>query len=112
MRIEGMKKKLKLHLSPLQEKRFFRIVAVLLTASLAWLVFAPQSGVLALLQQRSKMKTLQHKTLLLERSNKELEKEIDRLRTDPAYLEEVARREHGLLKKNEIIYDFSPQKKN
>lgn len=106
-----MKRKLKLYLSPLQEKRYYRIVAVLLTASLAWLVFAPQSGVLALLQKRAKMKSLQHKTLLLERSNKELEQEINRLRTDSAYLEEVARREHGLLKKNEIIYDFSQQKK-
>lgn len=106
-----MKRKLKLYLSPLQEKRFYRIVAVLLTASLAWLILAPQSGVLALLQKRAKMKSLQHKTLLLERSNKELEQEINRLRTDPAYLEEVARREHGLLKKNEIIYDFSQQKK-
>jgi cell division protein FtsB len=111
MRSEGMKRKLKLYLSPLQEKRFYRIVAVLLTASLAWLVFAPQSGVLALLQKRTKIKTLENKTLLLERSNKDLEQEINRLRTDPAYLEEVARREHGLLKKNEIIYDFSPQKK-
>ena len=111
MRSEGMKRKLKLYLSPPQEKRFYRIVAVLLTASLPWLIFAPQSGVLALLQKRAKMKSLQHKTLLLERSNKELEQEINRLRTDPAYLEEVARREHGLLKKNEFIYDFSQQKK-
>lgn len=111
MRSDGMKRKLKLYLSPLQEKRFYRIAAVLLTASLAWIIFAPQSGVLALLQKRAKIKTLQDKTLLLERSNKDLEQEINRLRTDPAYLEEVARREHGLLKKNEIIYDFSPQKK-
>lgn len=111
MRSEGIKRKLKQYLSPPQEKRFYRIVALLLTASLAWLIFAPQSGVLALLQKRAKIKTLQNKTLLLERSNEDLQKEINRLRTDPAYLEEVARREHGLLKKNEIIYDFSPQKK-
>ncbi len=111
MKSEEMKRKLKLYLSPLQEKRFFWIMVVLLTASLAWLVFAPQSGVLALLQKRAKIKTLENKTLLLERSNKDLEQEINRLRTDPAYLEEVARREHGLLKKNEIIYDFSQQKK-
>lgn len=106
-----MKRKLKLHLSSLQEKRFSRIVVVLLAASLALLIFAPHSGVLAVLQRHSRLKALQQKASLLEKSNKELEKEISRLRNDPAYLEEVARREHGLLKKNEYIYDFSQQKK-
>lgn len=98
-------------MSLLQEKRFIRIVVVLLAASLASIVFAPHSGVLAVLQRHSRLKALQQKASILERNNKELETEIKRLRNDPTYLEEVARREHGLLKKNEYIYDFSQQKK-
>lgn len=105
-----MKKNLRLCLSPGQEKLFIRVVAVLLVAALAWIVLAPQSGVLAYLQQRSRLHTLEEKTVYLEESNKNLEQEIGRLRNDPAYLEEVARREHGLLKKNEYIYDFSQQR--
>ncbi|MBB5347135.1 septum formation initiator family protein [Desulfoprunum benzoelyticum] len=106
-----MKKYLRLYLSPLQERLVVRIVAVLLAVALAWIIFAPRSGVLAYLQQRSKLHDLREKTVFLEKNNEKLEKEIDRLRDDPAYLEEVARREHGLLKKNEYIYDFSQQRK-
>lgn len=105
-----MKKNLRLHLSPSQEKLFVKVVAVLLAVALAWIIFAPRSGVLAYLQQRSKLHNLREKTVILEQSNEKLEKEIGRLRNDPAYLEEVARREHGLLKKNEYIYDFSQQR--
>lgn len=105
-----MNKNLRLHLSPSQEKTFVRVVAVLLALALAWIIFAPRSGVLAYLQQRTKLHNLRAKTDNLEKSNEHLEQEIDRLRNDPAYLEEVARREHGLLKKNEYIYDFSQQR--
>ena len=110
-RVDSMKKSLRLHLSPLQERLFVRIMAVLLVAALAWIILAPRSGILAYLQQRSELRELREKTVFLEQSNEKLKEEVDRLRDDPAYLEEVARREHGLLKKNEYIYDFSQQRK-
>lgn len=84
---------------------------LLVIMAFAWLIFAPHSGIWALLQQHSRRKVLEEKTAALEADNKALEKEIEQLRKDPAYLEDVARREHGLLKKNEYIYDFSQQKK-
>ncbi|MGB5231318.1 MAG: septum formation initiator family protein [Desulfoprunum sp.] len=105
-----MKRNLRLHLSPLQEKLFVRITVVLLVVALAWIIFSPRSGALAYLQQRSKLHNLRERTVKLEQSNEELEKETEKLRNDPGYLEEVARREHGLLKKNEYIYDFSQQR--
>ena len=106
-----MKKKLKLHLSPIQEKMFVRIVIFLVAAAFAWIIFAPHIGILAYLQKHSRFKRLEEKTVQLEESNTSLSTEIDRLKNDPAYLEDVARREQGLLKKNEYIYDFSQQKK-
>jgi len=110
-RVDSMKKSLRLSLSPLQERLFVRIMAVLLVAALAWIILAPRSGILVYLQQRSELRELREKTVFLEQSNEKLKEEVDRLRDDPAYLEEVARREHGLLKKNEYIYDFSQQRK-
>jgi cell division protein FtsB len=110
-RVDSMKKSLRLSLSPLQERLFVRIMAVLLVAALAWIILAPRSGILAYLQQRSELRELREKTVFLEQSNEKLKEEVSRLRDDPAYLEEVARREHGLLKKNEYIYDFSQQRK-
>lgn len=106
-----MKKKPKKNLSALQESRLVRLTVLLIIAASAWVIFAPRSGVWALLQQHSRLAALERKTSALERDNRELEKEINRLRHNPDYLEEVARREHGLLKKNEYIYDFSQQKK-
>lgn len=38
--------------------------------------------------------------------NKWYRQEIERLVHDPAYLEEVARKEYGLLKKNEVLYHY------
>lgn len=55
--------------------------------------------------------TLAHKRELLIRDNQELNRkneamyrEIHRLKQDPVYLEEVARREFGLVKPDEIIF--------
>ena len=47
----------------------------------------------------------------LEAKNAELTKDIKRLQSDDTYLEEVARKKHGLLKKNETVYEFDPPKK-
>jgi cell division protein FtsB len=47
----------------------------------------------------------------LREANTALRQEIDKLRNDPAYLEEVARRQFGLIKKNEVIYEFPKKKK-
>ena len=43
----------------------------------------------------------------LEKENKELLEEINRLHTDKKYLESVARRELGLIKEDEILYRFT-----
>ena len=45
---------------------------------------------------------VENRRLLAE--NKQFRQEIERLVHDPAYLEEVARKEYGLLKKNEVLY--------
>jgi len=48
----------------------------------------------------------------LEQRNVQLRREIDRLQNDDAYLEELARKKYGLLKKNEMVFEFkSSQKK-
>ncbi|MEN8142372.1 MAG: septum formation initiator family protein, partial [Thermodesulfobacteriota bacterium] len=42
----------------------------------------------------------------LREENRELREEIEKLTTDPAYIEKIAREEHGLIRNNEIIYQF------
>lgn len=77
-------------------------------AALLWLLFAPQSGVMALLQKRSAVKSLETESEAIAQENRRLQAEIERLQNDTEYLEEVARRDYEMLKANERVYDFSP----
>lgn len=43
------------------------------------------------------------------KENNQLEKQITRMKTDSAYQEEMARKELGWIKENEILYQFEPK---
>lgn len=94
-------------LSPLQINRLWRAVALLAFLGLAWLLFSPGNGVLSVFSTKSELRKLQAETDELSRENAVLEAEINKMKNDPAYLEEVARRDFGLLKPNERVFDFS-----
>jgi cell division protein FtsB len=97
-------------LSEQQERRIIKIVLALLVLAVLWIIFAPGSGVVTLMSKRSELKRLQQETTQIEQQIDRLQEDIDRLHNDPEYLEEVARRNFGLLKKNEKVYDFSKAK--
>jgi cell division protein FtsB len=97
-------------LSPIQESRYYKIVIVLVVLALLWVMLSPGSGLLAIWRKRSELKNLQQQNALLEEENTQLQKGIDKLQNDPAHLEEVARREYNLLKKNERVFEFTPKK--
>ena len=102
-----IRRKPKKKLTPLQENRLLKIVIVLIIISVVWILFAPGTGVYSLMKQRSKAVELEKQTEALRKSNEKLQAEIDRLKHDDAYLEQVAREKYGLLKKNERVFDFS-----
>ena len=62
------------------------------------------------MSKRSELKTLRQETIQLEQENTRLQAEIDLLQNDSEYLEDIARKDYGLLKKNEQVYDFSRTK--
>lgn len=98
-------------MSPIQENRYLKLVLVLVILAVLWVLFAPKTGFLALLRQRSELKTLQEETQALTQENAALKKEIERIETDDQYLEEISRRDYGLVKENEMVFDFSRKKK-
>lgn len=107
-----MKRRPKQKLTPFQKQRLRKVCIALFCIALLWLLLAPGSGVVALLRQRSALEALEQETQRLKIQNEELQAEIEKLREDPEYLEEIARKEYGLLKKNERVYDFSkPEQK-
>ena len=71
---------------------------------LLWIVFAPNRGVVALYKAKEEITRLQKENRRLAQENKVLQEEINKLQDDPAYLEEKARKEYGMLKENEVLY--------
>jgi cell division protein FtsB len=78
---------------------------------LLWIVFAPGRGVLHYLKLQREITTLNEENERLESRNVELTADIQRLKSDNAYLEKIAREKHGLLKKDEMVFDFEANKK-
>ncbi len=92
------------------EKRIGILGAVLSFLVALWVLFSPE-GALKYYRIAKEEHALRAQNEALSEQNKELMKEIARLSNDPAYIEEVARKKYGYLKKNEIIFEFSKRKK-
>ena len=87
-------------------KQISSIGLLLLLLLLFWLVFAPNRGLVSLYTAKKEIVKLQAENKELAKENKALQDEISRLQDDPAYLEEKARKEYGMLKENEMLYIF------
>ena len=85
--------------------RFSLIAVLLLALIIAWLAFGDR-GFFHLYEMEKEKALYLEKISTLEKKNQELLEEINRLRTDKAYIESTARRELGLIKENETLYRF------
>ena len=89
------------------EKKILPHIGLLLALLvILWVVFAPGRGMLALHRANGEIERLQAENKRMAEENRILQEEIKRLQSDPAFLEEKARKEYGLLKENEILYIF------
>jgi cell division protein FtsB len=107
-----MKRTYKISLSPLQQKKLFRIAIALVVILLLALFFTPGKGLFFLRQQKARVASLNAEKQALTEKNHALRADIERVTNDVRYLEEVAREQHGLLKKDEMVFDFSPKEKS
>ncbi len=97
-------------LTPRERRRLRRLILLLLAAGLLFLFLAPGRGILALLHARGRVQALEREQQALIKRNRELAAEIKRLQIDDAYLEELARKKYGLLRENEMVYEFGSKK--
>ncbi len=102
-----MNKKVRKPLTHHQQRFLLRIILVLVIFATSWLVFVPNMGVIALYRQNSELKQLVSEKERLRQENDKLRQEIERIQNDVEYFEKLAREKHNLLKKNEILFDFS-----
>lgn len=102
-----MKKTYRTPLSPLQQKRLWRFSLLLGVLFLLALFFLPERGLYFQRKQSQRVAAADAEREALVKKNEALWEEINRLKSDERYLEEVARQQHGLLKKDERVFEFS-----
>ncbi len=88
-----------------------RFSVCIIVVALLWVVFAPGRGIFFLQQQKKHLAAFKVEQKRLIKENKEMGLAIKRLQSDDGYLEKIAREEHGMLKKNEMVFDFEKEKK-
>ncbi len=68
--------------------------------------FFGDKGLLQVYRLRRELKEIERVNMELQQENDRLRAEIDNVKTNKKYVEELARRELGLVKKGEIVYQF------
>jgi cell division protein FtsL len=91
--------------SQMKKKRFLLLILILLLI-LGILTFFGEKGILHLLRLRKEVVRIKEKNIKLEEENQKLKEEVKRLQSDKRYIEEIARKELGMVKEGEIIYQF------
>jgi cell division protein FtsB len=97
------------NLSETDRKKVLLYSVLIVTVVGTWAVFGPY-GALKYYGVANELDEILARNEQLREANTALKQEIDKLKHDPVYLEEVARRQFDLIKKNEVIYEF-PEKK-
>lgn len=85
------------------------LILIFLVLVAAWLGFG-ERGFIHLYRMDLERQAYMERINKLERENKELLEEIQRLRSDREYVESIGRKELGLVKEDEIMYRFETKK--
>jgi len=73
---------------------------------LGFLTFFGEKGVLHLLRLQKELDRIKETNMNMEGENQKLKEEVRRLHHEKRYIEEIARKELGMVKEGEIIYLF------
>ena len=85
-----------------RQRIIISIAAFLLAALFCFTIFS-EHGLVDLNRLKQERNSLQESNEQIARDNIALSAEIDRLENDPEYIEDVARRELGMIRKDELI---------
>jgi cell division protein FtsB len=90
-------------LNPFKSRGLWHLT-VLILLGLIFLIFHGYHEIQKLNQLAQKRETLIQFNQELNHKNEEMYRQVSRLEHDPVYLEEIARKEFGLVKPDEIIF--------
>ena len=92
------------------QKRFYLTPAAVIVFILYFTIFGDR-GLLRINHLHRDRDEMQQHLQELKGENDRLKREIAALQSDRRYLESIARRDFGLVRNNEVIYQFPPQEK-
>ncbi len=101
-----IRKKPRQVLTHIQEKRLRKVLGTMGFLFLAWILFAPNMGYLALKEKSGQIARLEAQKSEMQTKNASLQSQIDRWKNDPGYVEKMARDKYGLVKKEEVLVEF------
>lgn len=92
------------------KKRMFLIPAGFILFVLYFTIFG-ERGLLRIYHLHQEKEDIRKRAETLKAENERLKREIEALRSDRRYLESIARKDFGLVRPNEVIYQFhTPEK--
>jgi cell division protein FtsB len=92
------------------QKKIYLFPAGCLSFILFFTVFGDK-GLLRIYELRQDNSRIEERLSSTRRDNEKLKREIVALKSDRRYLESIARKDFGLVRSNEVIYQFPLEKK-
>jgi len=90
-------------------QRRMYIIPILAVAFILFFTIFGERGLLRIYHLNKEKQDVQQRLDALKGDNLKLVREVDALKNDRRYLESIARRDFGMVRKNEIIYQFPPK---
>ena len=101
-----------LRVSKTLSKKRVLLLVLFLFLILGFFTFFGDKGIFHLLRLQKEVSRIKEMNLKTEEENRKLREEVRRLQHEKRYIEEIARKELGMVKEGEIIYQFdSPNEK-
>ena len=88
------------------KKKRILLFTIFLFLILGILTFFGDKGILHLLRLQKELARIKERNAKMEEENRNLREEVKRLQHEKRYIEEIARKELGMIKQGEIIYQF------
>jgi cell division protein FtsB len=94
-------------------KKRIVILVLFLFFIFGFFTFFGDKGIVHLLRLQKELVRVKDANVKMEEENRKLREEVKRLQYEKRYIEEIARKELGMVKEGEVIYQFeSPNDKN
>ncbi|OGP79294.1 MAG: hypothetical protein A2V86_08675 [Deltaproteobacteria bacterium RBG_16_49_23] len=87
-------------------KKHLFFLLLFLFLFLGFFTFFGDKGILHLLRLQKELAKIKEVNMKMEEESRKLKEEVRRLQYEKRYIEEIARRELGMVKEGEIIYQF------